>query len=176
MGVLFGRRAVLQIGTVEVDGLRVSFKVEKDNKPEPNKSEVSVWNLSRDTRAKMLNQTAYLGPVQVQSVTLSLQVGYGNDIELIFVGDIMRDGITTVRDGGDWVTTFKSGDGADAFRSARIQESFAKGAKIADVFKRLTESLGVGMGNALEKIKKGDFKGGLTEFFGGTVWSGQSSA
>jgi len=166
MGILFGRRVVLQMGAIEVDGLRISFKVEKDNKPEPNKAEISVWNLSRETRANI---------VASESVPIAIQVGYGEDIEQIFIGDIMRDGITTTRDGGDWVTTFKAGDGADAYRSARIQESFAKGAKIEKVLKKLSESLGVGMGNALDKIKQGDIKGGLTEFFGGTVLSGQSS-
>ena len=183
MGLLFGRRAIVTMGDVEIDGLRVAFKIEKNAVPEPNTAEISVWNLSRDTRSRILQttQTSYVGSsleskqvAGAKSVLVVLQVGYGKEIEQIFSGDIVRDGIGTVRDGGDWVMTFKAADGAEAFRTARIQETFAKHAKLAQVFKKVAENLGIGMGNALEKIKKGDTKGALGEFFGGTVLSGQS--
>lgn len=164
MGELFDRRAVLQMGAVEIDGLRVAFKVEKTAEPEPNDAEVSVWNLSRETRAK----------VTQDRVPIVLRVGYGTGISQVFAGDILRDGITTVRDGSDWVTTFKAGDGAEAYRTSRVQEAFGKGAKLADVFKKTAESMGVGMGNALTKIRQGDAKGALTEFFQGAVLSGRT--
>jgi hypothetical protein len=185
MGVLFGRRAVLQMRNVEVDGLRVSFKIEKNHAPEPNSAEISVWNLSRDTRAQLLGvsqtdyatgaRTTYTQSNVKRSMPIALHVGYGSDIEQIFVGDILRDGISTTRDGGDWVTTFKAGDGAEAYRTARIQESFAKGAKVGDVIKKLAQNLGVNAEKALAEVRQGNLVGGLTEFFEGTVLSGKVS-
>jgi hypothetical protein len=159
---MFGRRAVLQMGTVEVDGLRVAFRIARDNKPEPNQGEVSVWNLSRNTRAKLADQ----------EVPVGLQVGYGGEISQLFSGDIPADGISTVREGPDWVTTFRAGDGEKAYRTARIQESFGKGTKLADVLKKAAKQMGVGVGNALSKLADGDLEGAVTEMFGGAVLSG----
>lgn len=162
MAQMFGRRAVLQMGTVEVDGLKVSFKITRDSKPEPNAGEISVWNLSRDTRAKFAEQT----------VPVILQAGYGDNIAQVFQGDIPTDGISTVRDGPDWVTTFRAGDGAQAFRTARVSRSFGKGTKIVDVLKKVAQDLGVGMGNAAAKLASGDLDGAVTELFGGVVLNG----
>jgi len=178
MAFLFGRRAVLQMGvaeimgammgppgmqTKEIEGLRISFKVEKSNQPEPNNAEISVWNLSRDTRSSFLSQG---------SVPLVLQAGYGDDIAQIFTGDVKPGGITIARDGADWVTTFKAGDGCEAYRTARIQESFQRGTALTAVFERLARSLGKELGPSLARIQAGDVKGALLSFFGGTALSG----
>jgi hypothetical protein len=159
---MFGRRAVLRMGTVEVDGLRVTFRIARDKKPEPNQGEISVWNLSRETRAKLADQ----------KVPIEFQAGYGKDISQVFFGDIPADGISTVRDGPDWVTTFRAGDGGKAYRTARIQEAFGKGTKLADVLKKAAKQMGVGLGNALSKLADGDLSGAVTEMFGGVVLSG----
>ena len=166
MGIeLFGRRAVLTVGAVQIDGLRIAFKIAQSDKPEPNSSEITIHNLSEDTR----------GQIQNRELTVVLEAGYGDDIAQIFYGDIRKDGISTKRSGTDWVTTIKSLDGGEAYANARIQESFAAGTKLVPVLKKLARRTGVGLGNAIKKLSSGDASGALTEFFDGVTLSGRSS-
>lgn len=167
MGIeLFGRRAVLTVGTTQIDGLRMSFVIDQTDKPEPNGTEISVYNLSETTRGK----------VQDQGLPLKLEAGYNEDISQIFDGDIRKDGVSSRRDSADWITTFKALDGGEAFRNARIQESFAAGTKLRPVLEKLAKSMGVGLGNSLDKLRGGDVLGSLSEFFSGATLSGKSSA
>ena len=174
---LFDRRAIVQMDTIKVTGLRVAFNIEKDAEPEPNPAEISVWNMAKKTRTKMLDRT----------IPLILQAGYVDNIEQIFIGDIRPNGVSTVRDGGDWITTFKAGDGDNAHK-ARIQESFAKGAKPKDVLKKIMEKveehlsgnkslaakLADKVADAIKAGKQGGIDAVLSEFFGGTTVSGSA--
>jgi len=166
MGInLFGRRAVLTVGTTQIDGLRVVFKINQSDKPEPNGSEISVYNLSETTRGK----------IQDQTLPVILEAGYEDNIAQIFSGDIRKDGVSSARSGPDWITTFKSLDGGQAFIESRIQESFKAGTKLGPVLKKLAKSAGVGIGNALTKLAAGDPTGALTEFTEGVTLSGRNS-
>lgn len=163
MGDLFGRVASLQMGTVLVRGLRVSFIIDKSAEQEPNTAEIAVWNLAASTRALLKEQIP---------LYLKLTAGYvGNDSQ-IFEGDIAPDGISSVKDGNNWVTSFNAADGLEAYRTARIQHSFKKGTALVPVVKKLAKSMGIGIGNAIEKLQQGDTKGALTEFVNGTTLSG----
>jgi hypothetical protein len=62
VSALYDRRVDLAVGkatpkaneafveALRITGLRVTFKVEKDLKPEPNKSEITVYNLGPESR------------------------------------------------------------------------------------------------------------------------------
>jgi hypothetical protein len=163
MGDLFNRAAVLQMGTLRVTNLRISFTITKSAQPEPNDGEINVWNLSETSRALLKEQIP---------LYLKLEAGYGNDIEQIFEGDIRPSGVYSAKSGQDWVTTFKAADGLNAYRSARIQHSFAQGTKFTDVIKKAVKSMGVNATEALAKVRQGDFSGAANDFFGGTVLSG----
>lgn len=156
----------MQVGTTLMDGFRVVFSIEQTDRPEPNSSEISIYNLSEDFR----------GRIQDRDLPVVLEAGYGNDISQVFSGQMRRDGISTRRDGPNWITTFKSLDGGDAFRNSRIQESFAAGTKLRPVLEKLARSMGVGIGNSIAKISEGDAIGTLTEFTEGTVLSGKTSS
>jgi hypothetical protein len=162
---LFDRRAVLTVGTTQIDGLRISFNIDQTDRKEPNKADISVWNLSETTRGK----------IQDETLPVILEAGYATNVAQIFAGDIRKDGISSRRDGADWVTTLKTLDGGEAHRTARIQESFSPGTSLETVLRKLVDSAGVGLGNAIKQIKKGDVKGALTEFFGGVVLSGKTN-
>lgn len=165
MAQRFNRVARLQMGTVIVTGLRVAFKVELTPQSEPNGAEISVWNLSEATRSKLVEA----------SVPLILEAGHVDLEGQLFSGDIQPKGITSKREGTDWITTFTAADGAFAYRQARIQRSFAKGAKVGSVLETLAKSMGLGLGKSLDKLRAGDVEGALTEFLGGTTLSGSAS-
>ena len=163
---LFNRKASVQMGTIAIEGLRVQFKVEKNNDDAPNSAEVTVWNLARPTRERML---------AAKSVPIMLNAGYGDEMSLLFMGDILPLGISVARQGPDWLTTFKAGDGLDSMRSDRISIKVPAG---ADFKKTLMDLLGqfkkTDTKDAAAKISNGVtvLSDAITKFASGTVLSG----
>src|ERR1044071_7509029 len=64
---------------VEVQDLRVQFKIEKSLEKDPNTAEISITNLAESTRSQM----------QTQSAKIILRAGYLNTLGQIFVGDAL---------------------------------------------------------------------------------------
>ena len=163
MAKLFGRKVQVQIDTLVVDGLRVAFKIEKSLSPDPNKVEVSIYNLSEDSRKRL----------QKKDATIIVQAGYEENIAQIFRGTLRT--VSHVMNGGDRVTKITAGDGEKELRSVRINESMASGATIEAVAKKLIDALGLKTGNALTELSKGGFRSGLTDFANGKVLHGLAS-
>lgn len=160
MSVLYDRRAILQVGrpppdnfvqvvpdALTIDGLRTTFKLTLDDKPEPNNAEIAVWNLSADSRAQL----------DGKGFRVILAAGYGTNTEQIFSGDVRR--FDHQRIGPDWVTKIEVGDGERAFNHARISESFGAGTAVRDVLRKAIAAMQGDPGNALQKIQgiAGDF-------------------
>lgn len=120
--VTIGKRG--QNGTQYKD-LRVSFKVEKTLDGKPNKGEVKIYNLSKDSRSKA-EQTGNV---------LLLRAGYAGKLDTIFTGDIAR--AKTDLDGVDYATCFELGDGEQIFNVGRAEIAYAKGTDI----KKAVESI-----------------------------------
>lgn len=126
---------------VEVEDLRVAFKVVKTGKKEPNTAEVTISNLSPTRRASL----------QQKGVKFILQAGYeGTGIAQIFVGDART--VDHKRNGANWDTVIKSGDGERAYNFARVSESFSAGSPVSDVVNRIAGSLGLGLGNLKSQL------------------------
>lgn len=152
--LLFNRKVKVTIATrvsedfravvadvIEIENLRVQFKVKKTNTKEPNTAEVTITNLSASRRASL----------QQKGVKFILQAGYeGAGIGQLFIGDART--IDHVRDGGSWHTTIKSGDGERAFRYARVSESFKAGTPIASVVRKIAQASGHGLGNLEQQL------------------------
>lgn len=171
MGELWNRTFALNLGGTLVssettDGarneiLRVTFKVERDRGKSPNTAEIAVYNLAEATRAK----------VSEKGIATVLEAGYSGQSSTIFSGKLEAG--KSVRDGVDWITSFQSTDGGKELREGRINLSFKK-VSIAGAFERVAESLGLGLGNAREKLAQGNIRGAVTEFANGLVMSGPS--
>ena len=80
--------------------LRVTFKIERSGTKTPGTSEIKIYNLSKDARAKL----------QQKGIKVTLEAGYEDTGRArIFVGDLrVSDSKLT---NGDWVTTLHLGDG-----------------------------------------------------------------
>jgi len=171
MSELFNRDFAITVGSTKIQArepsdvsiakptLRIAFKVEKSLDRNPNKADVQIWNLNEDHRKTLQKKQAII-----------IEAGYVSTMQLLFAGDITF--VNHVREGADWVTTVQSGDGANEIASSQMNVSFAPGAQMTAVLKATAESLGVGLGNAMEKIGKGEFRKGFTEFSRGVVASG----
>lgn len=163
MPLLFDRKVSLQLDTLVITDLRITFKIEKDSKPEPNKATVSVYNLNDESRAK----------VQKKDAAIVLQAGYPDTIAQIFSGTVSK--VANVREGADWITKIITGDGEKQYRTARVSESFNAGATIQEVAKKLIGKIGLKEGNAITELSKGDFSRGLQDFANGKAVNGLGS-
>ncbi len=147
MADLFGRAFRLIVGNGEtateidarngtLDGLRIAFAINRDEKRTPNNAEIRIWGLSRAVREA-------LGAAK--AVSVSLEAGYIGDVGQIFLGDLRS--ARTHREGPDLITTISGGDGETLIRTARISQTFPAGTSVGTVLKGLAKALGVSPGN-----------------------------
>lgn len=144
MARLFERRAKLLIAlpvgdsltryrtnVVEIEDLRLQFKVTKTLRKEPNKAEISITNLAERTRAEL----------QDKAFRVTLVAGYKDTAAVVFVGDTRA--AQSRRSGADWVTTIEAGDGERGYQYARVNESFREGTSVLAIVRKLADKLGV---------------------------------
>jgi hypothetical protein len=161
---LFLRSVRLVVGTLNVTGLRVTFSVAKSLKPEPNKAEISVYNLSEASRAQL---------EQLQEVPVQLDAGYEAGSSTLFLGTLRT--ALTVRDGPDLVTSLGAGDGEKQIRSARVSVSVRKQTSADVVLRDVARALGVGEGNLADATKTLKFSTVGQLFAQGTVLTGNAA-
>jgi hypothetical protein len=125
----------LSARTVEINDLRISFRIKKTLSKDPNTAEIKVYNLSADRRASLPGKGA----------KVLLQAGYAGTLDQIFLGDARL--IEHSQEGADWVTTIECGDGARAYRFAHVSESFSAGVPYADVISKIASVAGLDVGN-----------------------------
>jgi len=140
----------LTADVTEIKDLRVQFSVKKSASKEPNTAEVTITNLSPTRRAAL----------QTKGVKFVLECGYvDTGVKQIFQGDVRH--ISHVREGADWRTVLKSGDGERAFQFARISETLGPKSTKSAVIKRLAAKLGLGLGNSGKAAIPGSFEQGI---------------
>lgn len=159
--LLFGRRYSLTVGSTKITGLRVAFKVRKTLSKEPNTAEITVTNLAESTRRQL----------QGKAIPVVLSAGYVDNEAVIFTGDARF--IDHVREGADWSTRIKCGDGERAYQFQRFKGSFAPGTPIADVIRACAASLSLNTGNLNDALAK-PFRGGRTTFRNGFSANGDA--
>lgn len=142
MTTLFRREWAVTLGSLRSTGLRVQFRVTKTAATQPNTLDLSVTNLSPDSRAA----------TQQRGLVVLVEAGYEGASELLFAGDART--VTHSRQGADWVTRIQCGDGERAFATARVSESFGPGSKVVDVLSSIATKLGLRGADALEQAKK----------------------
>ena len=162
--LLFGRKVIVTIGTIQVTDLAMVFDVKKSLKPEPNTCDLTVYNLNPDHRAAL---------EQMKIATVQIEAGYKEGTSILFVGDL-RTGVST-HNGVDYETKITTGDGEKAVKTARIKVALKKGAATPDkVLKIIAQALGVGDGNLNDAVTKVKSSGIANNFSEGAVFSGSA--
>lgn len=154
MGQLFDRACVLIAGqsppdnfvqvvpdALKIQGLRVDFSIEKDDKPPPNHCVIQVYNLNEKHR----------GQLDQKGIRVILQAGYFGAVSQIFSGDARF--INHTKTGPDWITKIECGDAERAYTYARMSQTFGKDTSVQDVIKAVVNQLQVDPGNALQKAQ-----------------------
>lgn len=166
---LYKRDWAIQLGTLRIVGLDLSFKVFKSAKREPNTAEISVYNLSEDHRQQI---------EEARGLAVMVWAGYADPgASLIFSGDVMdattprRGSAASEDDGPDFVTMVSAQDGGSAYRQARVSRSFGPGVAVGTVLRAALEAMGVGEGN-LADFENAGLEGAGRTFPEGTVLDG----
>lgn len=115
---------------IEITQQRVTFSIEKNLTAKPNTGEIKIYNLWEDHRALFDER-----PQRVY-----FEAGHAGANRLLFVGD-MRPGSGSEKDGTEWITTLKLGDGARAFSEARVNRSYKLGTPMLTVLKDAARSM-----------------------------------
>lgn len=125
---------------IEIDKLRVQFKIEKTTDKEPNTCELTITNLAEGTRANLCKK-----PLIVR-----VDAGWEEDggARHLFGGDL-RYGYSK-RDGTDWSTILQLGDSSRAFQNARVNRSYAAGTSVLVALREAARSMGVGLPKNVE--------------------------
>ncbi len=121
------------LNAVVITEMRVMFKITKSLKPEPNKCECTIVNLSETTR----NEFAKL------PLHLRIDAGYGENLERLFEGDL--NWAYSKHVGTEWLTKLESGDGARAFKFAQVNRSFKGGTDAKTLVTEVAKSMGLKM-------------------------------
>lgn len=146
-----------QVGAIRaglrVEKHRVAFRVEKTLKPEPNKCELSIYNLSREQRAQIEELSVKPDTAAKETgVPVLIEAGYkSTDASQIFLGDLRT--VSSKRVGADWVTTIESGDGELAKHNP-VAVSYGPQTSPDIALRAIAKALGVGEGNVAETAIK----------------------
>ncbi len=160
-----GSPDAIQLTNVDSNAqMRVVFNIEASLKPEPNASELMIYNLSPDSR-KQLEET--------EDLVASISAGYIDNTFKIFGGELRH--VTTRRDNQDLITTVESGDKEKAYREARINKGYAPGTQTSTVIRDLVKAMDVGEGNLADVILSLNLGDTGKAFRTGTVMSGLAS-
>lgn len=122
---------------LDLSGLRISFSVTKGDFSSPNHAEISVYNLSDETAAK----------IRKEYKEIILSAGYNDGLGLIFRGNIRRYWI-----GGQWgldydktptdnIMTFSCLDGDSQLQKSFVCMSMKSGATQEDTLNELEKAL-----------------------------------
>lgn len=145
--------SLIQPNGLRIDGLKCSFKIERDDKPQPNTLELTITNLSENSRAK-------LAP---KGWRIIVQAGYDDGVAQIFSGDVRE--CRSRKESTEWITKVLAGDGERAFAHARVSASHKPGTSITDVVKATAQALLKDPGNAFAKAQTlvGNFSSGYAQ-------------
>lgn len=157
------RRIRVVVDTIEITGLRITFKVSKSLKPEPNTAELRIWNL---------NETHQSALEQLQTAKVLIEAGYKAGTSVLFLGDLRT--AKSVTEGPDTVTALSSGDGEKAVKKARVNVSLGKTTTPDQVLRAIAEAMGVDKGNLDQAVSNLKSSGISNHFTEGTVISGSA--
>ena len=111
----------------------VHFRVDFDDKPEPNTAEFKLYNLSRDTISRFKRGDSII-----------FNAGYEGDVGTIFVGDIIK--VVTDWQETDKVTTITAGDGAGAWLNTTVNKTFKAGIRASQIIRDIIGGFGLEIG------------------------------
>jgi len=124
--------------------LRVKFDIKKNLESNLNKSDIFIYNCSKDSY-KILQQVN-------ETYAVQLSVGYADIKNSIFIGDIENS--LYYREGPDWVLKLESKDGQHLSQEGIINKSYRENKSVKDILLDMINSSEYTPRNAYNDAKK----------------------
>lgn len=129
----FKRRYSLKIRTEDgslktISGLRIIFEITKTNLGYPNLAKIDLYNPNENT----------LSLLQKEFTKIFLEVGYGDNLRLLFTGDIRN--AFQMNNGIDAIATVYAGDGDRDWKSSFFNKTFSDKVTANTVIKEVVAS------------------------------------
>lgn len=166
MSALFRRAWRVQVGSLDVSDLAISFKAKRTLAQRAGTLDLTIRNLTEEHRREIQSARRFRTFVEVMA-------GYQGGMSLIFRGDLRK--AVPGREGTDWLVKVTAGDGEHALRTARVSRSFAPGATVQAVVEHIAEAMGVGVGNATTALRGATLGALGSTFPEGVVLFGQAA-
>ena len=149
---IFGRKVVLSLGQAGVAGLaladlRVGFSVKMNKGPNPHTATIQVYNANPLTLA-----TLEAGPLP----TVQLKVGYADPLipgggitipRSIFLGEVVKGGLTITREGPDRIATIEAQDTPGAYQLGRVALTYPTAVSMSAVVAAVAAQLALPIGS-----------------------------
>jgi hypothetical protein len=117
---------------VKINGLKISFEIEKTDKPEANAGKISIYNLSKETHDKIC----------VAGNHCTLKAGYADEtITAVMFGDVVK-GIRK-KSGPDYITEIEIKDGRASVMAGLASVSYAKDTNALTIVQDLIDAIGL---------------------------------
>jgi hypothetical protein len=179
---LFQREAALEVGGVDVSGLRCSFRIERTYRSVPSSLALKVYNLSEATRNAMLSaaqERARSVPVTPGIprprllVHVTLTAGYQGAMQRLFYGELGR--LKHTVEGVDNVTNVWAIMGGLNLQYARVSQSFPRGATPETVAKHLADCMGLPTGSSVSLLRNARMGRDFARYSLGVTLSGSAA-
>jgi len=132
MPLQYKRQYELLIGAAEtgvrIVDMRIKFEITKDLTGYPNLAKIDIFNLSKETRAK----------IETEFDSVIFNAGYVDNVRLLFKGEIRN--VTHLKQGVDTITTLFAYSGAKDFDTAKVNISFKEGTKVKNIVEHVIGS------------------------------------
>jgi hypothetical protein len=119
--------------------LDIDFDITRTITKEANSGRITVYNLSETMRNDL---SAF------DTAAVVLQAGYSGENRVIFAGDVRQ--INSVRDGTEWKTELKGGDGERKIKKKRIRHSVKGPVLLSAVIRDVANKLGLPLSRGSE--------------------------
>jgi hypothetical protein len=133
--------------------LAIKFNVKQTSDEHPNQGECTIYNLSEHTRNN----------ITANGLTVDIYAGY-ESLKLIGHGTIQN--VNNIKNGPDWETVIKFGDGQKPYQTAKFSKSFSAGFDLKSIISELAKSFELSSSDASQiagKIESGLSLDGLSK-------------
>lgn len=124
---------------IEITDLRVQFEIKKNLGKEPNTCEITVSNMSDDTRKALARLPLYA----------IVRAGHDGVARLLFAGNVVQ--APAKHDKTEWESKFSVSDGGRAFAHARMNRSYRPPISVSQVLSDAAASMGLKLPPEIER-------------------------
>jgi len=136
---LFNRVIKISIEDIKIEKLRMTFNITKTMSNELENANITIYNLSNNTRNK-IRRTTYLDE-RVQGSPVIVEAGYSDLVQQVFSGEVTF--ISHEKKMANIITSLDASNQYLTCSTANVEKSFSKGVTAKELVEYLISQLGL---------------------------------